>query len=53
VHALLPETAPQRADGIGMRLRFVRTLCGGPITKEHERANDLITPLHEIDKPQT
>jgi hypothetical protein len=52
-HALLAEPAPQRADSIGVRLRFVRALSGGPIAKEHKRANDLIAPLHGIDKAQT
>jgi hypothetical protein len=51
-HALLPETARQHADGIGVCLRFVCPLHGSPITKEHERANDLIAPLDGIDKPQ-
>ena len=45
--------ARQRADGIGVRLRFVRALRGGPIAKEHERAHDFIAPLHGIDKSQT
>ena len=53
VHALLPETARQRADGIGVCLRFLRALRGRPIAKEHERANDFIAPLHGIDKAQT
>jgi hypothetical protein len=53
VHALLAESAPPRADGIGVRLRFVCALGGSPIAKEHKRANDLIAPLHGIDKAQT
>src|SRR5919198_1143501 len=47
-HALLAETAPERADGIGVRLGCMRALRGRPITKEYERANDLIAPLHGI-----
>jgi len=52
-HALLPETARQRADGIGVRLGFMRALRGRPIAKEHEWTNDFIAPLHGVDKPQT
>jgi hypothetical protein len=52
-HALLPETARQRADGIGGCLRLLGALRGRPIAKEHERANDFIAPLHGIDKAQT
>jgi hypothetical protein len=51
-HPLALEAAFERPDRVGVRPRFLRPLGRGPRRKEDQRANQLIAPLHLIDKTQ-
>ena len=51
-HALLPETAPEGADRVGVGVGFLRPLLGRPIGKQHQGADQLVAPLGLIDEAQ-
>ncbi len=51
-HPLPVETALEGAHGVRMGARFLRPLLSRAVSKQHQRPDDLIAPLHGIHEAQ-